>query len=331
MTSTTLKVMVLAGGPDRERDVSLSSGTEVTEALRTAGHAVQQRDIGPGDLSALDNFVAWGGDVVFPVMHGGWGEGGDLQSILEDRRLPFVGCNAEAARLAMDKHRAKVAMLQHGLPTPPYELLVRGQRRTLDPPLVLKPPCEGSSIDTVICRDRREATLARSRLARRHRSLIAERYVAGLELTVGTLEVRDGLMALPTIQIVAAASFYDYDAKYASDDTKYLFDVDLPPAVLQTVRDMALKTHRVLACRHLGRVDFMIDEHHRPWILELNTIPGFTTHSLLPMAAAKAGYPMPRLVDHLVRFAAHGPEAAPLTSRSAGKNAGSFVPAGASI
>ena len=319
------KVMVLAGGPDRERDVSLMSGAEVTEALRQAGHVVRQRDIDPSDHGALEAFESWGGDVIFPVMHGGWGEGGAMQAILEDRGLPFVGCRAAAARLAMDKHLAKLTMQKHGLPTPPHELLLRGQRRTLEPPLVLKPPCEGSSIDTVICRDHREATAARSRLARRHSALLAERYIAGLELTVGTLEVRDGLMALPTIQIVTTTAFYDYDAKYVRDDTRYPFDIDLPAQVLADVRDLALKTHQVLGCRHLGRVDFIVDEDHRPWILELNTIPGFTTHSLLPMAAAKAGIPMPRLVDHLVRLTADGPDSAPLTSASVAENA----PAGA--
>ena len=305
--------MVLAGGPDRERSVSLLSGDQVSAALGEAGHDVRQCDVLPGNLGALDQFTKWRGDVVFPVLHGGWGEGGGLQRVLEERRLPFVGCGAEAADLAMDKHRAKQVMLRHGLPTPPFEVIGPGQRRTVQPPLVLKPPREGSSIDTFICPDRHQARRARSRLGRRHARLLVEKFIQGRELTVGVLADGPCAQALPPIQIVPATDFYDFDAKYERDDTRYLFDIDLPADTLNDVRALAVKTHNALGCRHLGRVDFIVDSQNRPWILEINTIPGFTTHSLLPMAAAKARLPLPQLVDRLARLAASDPGTTPST------------------
>jgi len=304
MSNTVLRVMVLAGGPDREKAVSLMSATEVSGALRRAGHEVRQQNIQPDDLSALEDFIDWGGDVIFPALHGDWGEGGGLQTILEARGLSFVGCGARAADVAMDKHRAKMVMLAQDLPTPEFELIDCGQRSTITPPLVYKPLREGSSIDTVVCTDSEQAILAAASLSSRHTHLLVERFITGRELTVSTLAISNRLMALPPIQIVPATGFYDYDAKYVSDDTQYYFEIDLPTDVLAEVSRLATQVHRALGCRHMGRVDFIVDQNNQPWILELNTIPGFTTHSLLPMAADRAGLPLPKLVDGLVRMAA---------------------------
>src|SRR5690606_21079307 len=142
LARTGLNVLVLAGGPDRERAVSLKSGAEVAAALRAAGHSVREADIHPDDLSALDAFVDWPGDVVFPVLHGKWGEGGGLQRILDERGLPYVGCGGPAAKLCMDKYRTKLALVAQGLPTPPFEFVGVGQPITLRPPLVVKAPDE---------------------------------------------------------------------------------------------------------------------------------------------------------------------------------------------
>ncbi len=312
MGGHALTVMVLAGGPDRERPVSQMSGAQVAAALRQAGHEVLQRDVLPQDLSALDEFAQWGGsggDVIFPVLHGGWGEGGPLQHILDMRGLPYVGCSGPVAELCMDKHHTKMALEQAGLPTPPYELLAVGQRRTIPPPVVIKAPCEGSSIDLAICHDADSARKARKRLRRRGK-LLVERFIAGKEMTVGVIgKARPvaGYQTLPPIRIVPAVSFYDYDAKYHRDDTRYLFEpnqIGLSQSVLDELDRLALETHRVLGCRHLSRVDFIVDEQDQPWILEVNTMPGFTAHSLLPMPGAHAGLPLPALVDRLVRLAA---------------------------
>ncbi len=299
-----LKVLVLAGGPDRERPVSLSSGKHVAKALREAGHEVLQGDVLPNDISIFDDYKAWGGEVVFPVLHGPWGEGGPLQNLLEARGMPFVGTRAAEAAICMDKPATKRVLQEEGLPTPDFQVIDHETPLELDPPLVLKPPAEGSSIDLVICRTRDEAEHGRKILEKRHRLLLAESYILGAELTVGVLDGPGGPEALPAIQIIPAAEFYDYDAKYERHDTQYRFDIDLPGDLLAEIRRLALATHQALGCKHLSRVDFMADgAEGKAYILEVNTMPGFTDHSLLPKAAAQAGLTMPMLCDRLVREA----------------------------
>lgn len=301
-----LKVMVVTGGPDRERAISLQSAGEVAAALRQAGHEVRQCEVAADNLTALDEFLHWGGHVVFPALHGPWGEGGALQRAIDQRGLPYVGSTAPASACCMDKNRAKLLLAEHRLPSPPYQIITNGQEITLEPPVVLKPPCEGSSIDLLICQDDARVRAARIELQSRHKRLMIEQFVAGKELTVGVLDGPNGNEALPPIHIIPATSFYDYEAKYERHDTQYLFNIDLPPKQLDRVVQLALKAHAVLGCRHLSRVDFIVDEANHPWILEVNTIPGFTRHSLVPMAAAHVGITMPALVDRLVRMAADG-------------------------
>ena len=304
MPFQSLHVLVLAGGPDRERDVSLMSGGQVANALRTAGHTVTEADVWPHDLSALERAKQDGVDVVFPVLHGPWGEGGPLQKILEQRGFAFVGCQEKAARLCMDKWAAKQVLLDHKLPTPEAELLMRGgPRRTLQAPLVVKAIDEGSSYALEICGDELQADVAVAKLFRDHESLLVERFVQGMELTVGVIEALgcDKPTVLPTIHIVPAVDYYDYEAKYTRDDTQYRFDID-PPEMGALLGELALRAFRGLGCRHLARVDFMVDEQLNPWILEANTMPGFTSHSLLPKAAAQHGLSFASLCDSLVRL-----------------------------
>lgn len=314
---SSMRVMVLAGGPDREREVSLMSGAEVATALRDAGHEVIERDLGPENLAALDEFVAWGGDTVFPIFHGRWGEGGPAQAILDERGLAYVGCREASARLCADKTRTKKTLRDAGLPTPEFELIecrgapggaAKGGRFPggLAPPVVVKPNDDGSSIDLAICRTPEALAAAWAELSARNDTLLVERFVAGRELTVGVIEDPEnpgGVRALPPIHIVPATAFYDYDAKYVRDDTQYLFDF-APPELAQQLRGLACATFTALGCRHLARVDLFLDAEDRPWVIEVNTLPGFTTHSLLPMAARKVGLEMPALVDRLVRMAA---------------------------
>lgn len=307
MSSTALKIMVLAGGPDREREVSLVSGRAVTDALEEAGHEVRLCDVGPEELSCLDEFERWGGQVVFPALHGTWGEGGALQQILEQRAVAYVGSPPQAADRAMDKAIAKQQISAANIPTPQFEVLEAGRSPQLEPPLVLKPLREGSSIDMEICRDQTAMERTLQRLRPRYPKLLAERFVSGKELTVGIIGDRhaaNGCRALPPIQIIPAEGFYDYQAKYERDDTRYLFEIDLPAELLEELVARALRAHRLLGCRHLSRVDFIADAEGQLWFLEINTIPGFTTHSLVPMAARKAGLPLPALLDQLVQLAA---------------------------
>lgn len=293
--SQALHILVLRGGPDRERGVSLRSGAEVAAALRAAGHRVTERDVLPGDLSALD--IAC--DVVFPILHGRFGEGGPLQELLEQRGLRFVGCRSAAARDAMDKLRTKQIAREHGIATADSEALIDHKPPSMAPPLVIKPVDEGSSVGVHPCHDQAAVRDAMGALAGESHRLMAERLVSGREMTVGII----GDDAMPVIEIVPAAAYYDYAAKYDRDDTAYRFDIDLPPQVLSRMQHDALKLHRALQARHLSRVDFIVDADRVAWLLEINTAPGFTTHSLLPMAARRAGLDMPALCDRLVRLA----------------------------
>lgn len=295
--------MVLAGGPDRERPVSLLSGANIAEALSQTGHDMRLCDILPDDLSALDQFEQWPGDVVFPILHGPWGEGGGLQRILDQRRLAYVGSRAAAAELCMDKYVAKMALQAHRLSTPRFERVSRSQRWSLPAPLVVKALREGSSIDLEICRDEAQVRTAAAKLFARHEQLLFEQFITGMELTVSVLGSGAASTALPPIQIVPATAYYDYEAKYTRNDTQYLFDIPLPQKTLSLTRDLAVAAHRATGCRHLSRVDFIVDQRLQPWILEINTLPGFTSHSLLPKAAARAGMTMPQLTDRLVRMA----------------------------
>ena len=243
------------------------------------------------------------------MLHGRWGEGGPLQAHLETRGIPFVGCRSHAASLCIDKHRTKLRLREHHLPTPDSELLLPGQSPTLGPPAVVKAVDEGSSLGLTICHTADALGHAAADLLVRYDRVLVERFVPGAEVTVGILEQErelDRLQPLPPILIQPAAAYYDFAAKYTRDDTP----LPLRPAAgvggarrVNRLRAMATAAHRALGCRHLSRVDFIVDDDARPWLLEVNTMPGFTSHSLLPMAAREAGLDLPTICTRLARLA----------------------------
>jgi D-alanine-D-alanine ligase len=290
-----MKVLVLKGGPDAEREVSLRSGGMVADALRRSGLDVHETVIDRLDAAELR---ALPGDVVFPVLHGPWGEGGPLQDLLEADGRPFVGCRSAAARLAMDKPASKRAVREVGVPTPADQVLREGDTLTLPAPLVLKPCDDGSSVDLRVCATAADAERARAELHRRRPVLLAESFVQGREVTIGLLEDRD----LPLIEVRPKCGLYDYEAKYNRDDTQYVLDPELPAGVADAIRRFARAAWRRLGLRDVARLDFMVDARG-PWFLEANTMPGFTDHSLVPKAAAHAGLPMERLVRQLAEQA----------------------------
>jgi len=293
-----LRVTVLAGGPSAERAVSLDSGRAVAEALRRRGHAVRLADIGPDDLSALDHAA----DVVFPALHGPFGEDGQVQRILEQRGIRFVGSGSRASALAMDKVAAKKVAAELGVLTAEYEVVCAGQTPTLPVPVVVKPVDQGSSVGTAIVKDPGELPAAAAAVCVEFGRALVERFIQGDEVTVGVI---DGV-ALPPICIRAKRGFYDYEAKYRDERTEYLFEAGLAPEVLARAAQQSLRLFVAMGCRHLGRVDWIVDADGRAWFLELNTIPGFTSHSLTPMAAARAGIPFDELVERLVYLAHEG-------------------------
>lgn len=295
--STT--VLVFRGGPSRERAISLVSGAAVASACRRLGYNVIEADIGPDDLGALEY-----DGVVFPVLHGQFGEDGQLQAILEQRRMRFVGSGAVASRLAMDKGAAKRAWCEVGLSTAPWTTVdflggVDDLPISLAPPVVVKPLAEGSSIGVRMCATADTLREAVADITRIHGRVLIEKRLVGPELTVGIL----GNDVLPIIQVKPAHGFYDYQAKYERDDTAYLLEPEIDRDTYRLVHDLAWKAFQSLGCRDFGRVDLIVDRDSGPQLLEINTIPGFTPHSLLPKAAAHIGIRFDELVDRLVEMA----------------------------
>lgn len=299
-----LDITVLMGGPSTERDVSLVSGAAVAAGLARCGHRVTHSDISPTDASALDRK---GIDVVFIALHGSFGESGDVQQLCEDRNLRYTGSSQAASRVAMDKHLSKLAFRDAGLATADWTVVQKTQSAdqrasllgSLGLPVVVKPVDGGSSVDTTVARDAATRDAAIESSLAKYGQVMVERFVAGREFTVGIL----GDRALPSLEIVSARSFYDYTAKYADGSgTQYLFD-RLGQQEEKQLRQLAMKAYRCLGCRDMSRVDFIIDAQGVAQVLEINTIPGFTGHSLLPMAAAKVGIGFDQLVNHIVETA----------------------------
>jgi len=304
-TERPLDITVLMGGPSAEREISLISGKAIAEGLRRAGHSVTCADVLPNDTSALDRKNA---DVVFIALHGEFGESGQVQQLCEDRGLAYTGSPQRASELAMDKAAAKEIFRQAGLPTPDWMIieeyhgpqLYRKWLRELPPPVVLKPVNGGSSIDITIAHDEQERDEALEAMIDVYGRCMLEAFVPGREMTVGIL----GTEALPVLEIVPARPFYDYTAKYADGaGTRYVFDHGLDDETASQLRQMAWAAHEALGCRDLSRVDFILDAQGTAQLLEVNTIPGFTSHSLVPMAAAHAGIGFEELVDRLAMMA----------------------------
>jgi D-alanine-D-alanine ligase len=304
MDDRKLDITLLCGGISAEREVSLMTGTQIAEALRTVGHRVWQADIGPKNLSALERQPC---DLIFPALHGTFGEDGQLQAILEQRGIPFVGSGAAASRLGMDKAATKSCLLEHGVPTPNWQVVYHHKYKDnwtpasgIGYPCVIKPVNEGSSVGCKICMTLDQARRHLVETLPTYGVMLVECFVDGMELTVGILDKQ----TLPIIWIKPATEFYDYQAKYTREDTQYLFDIPLPEPVLAQARRLAEESHRYIGCRHLSRVDLMVDKRtHDVFVLEINTMPGFTTHSLVPKSAARAGIAFTELCDRLARLA----------------------------
>lgn len=292
-----MKVTVLFGGPSAEREVSLVSGRSVIDGLKAAGHDVFASDISPSDLSALLRPA----DVIFPVLHGQFGESGELQDILEQRGVPFVGSGAVASRAGMNKDQAKRIWKRNGLPTANHELIgsatdIADAVHRTGAPCVAKPVDSGSSIDVFICKTPAEAEMNAATVLSRHGAVMIESFVKGIELTCGILEDRP----LSPIRITTSHEFFDYQAKYVGNDAQHHFNLNLPENTVESIKKIAVAAHLALGCRDLSRLDVIVDQNQNPWILEINTMPGFTPKSLLPEMAAHEGISFKTLVDRLV-------------------------------
>lgn len=288
------KVAVLMGGRSAEREISLKSGAMVLAALKKRGvdaHAFDPRD------SGLDALKSQRFDRAFIALHGRFGEDGTVQGALEYLGIPYTGSGVMASALAMDKWRTKLLWQAAGLPTPACELMTARTDGAdlagrLGLPLMVKPAREGSSIGMTKVTSVEKIAPAYELAARHDEVVIAERFIEGAELTAGILA--DG--PLPLIRLETPREFYDYEAKYFASDTRYILPCGLPAEEERTVQQMALDAFRVLGCSGWGRVDVMLDRGGSPYLLEVNTIPGMTDHSLVPMAARAQGIPFDELV-----------------------------------
>jgi D-alanine-D-alanine ligase len=281
------RVAVLMGGWSAERQVSLWSGEAVLAALVKRNVEAVGVDATRANVLGLR---AQGFERAFIILHGPGGEDGTVQAALELQGLPYTGSDVAGSAVKMNKMTAKRVWLAEKLPTPPFMALTseadaKAAARKLKFPFVVKPAAEGSSVGVTIVRKPAQVAGA-FRLARGDgRAVMAEKFIKGAELTVPILDEQ----ALPSIHIEPAGEFYDYHAKYLAEDTKYHCPSGLPAAREKKLRELALAAFRLVGASGWGRVDFMLDKSGKPWLLELNTAPGMTSHSLVPMAAKAAG------------------------------------------
>ncbi|NLH16819.1 MAG: D-alanine--D-alanine ligase [Phycisphaerae bacterium] len=299
-----IKVAVLAGGVGSEREVSLASGANIAKALHDEGLGVIESDIAPDNLTILDDD---GIDAFFLALHGQFGEDGSLQDILEKRGKVFTGSGSKASRLAFDKVASKKCFREAGVIVADEIVLngsstlanVEEQLARLGNRFVVKPIRQGSSVGISILEGVGRAAQAAIDCFRQYGDCLVESYIPGREFTVGILNG----VALPVLEIRSRSPFYDYQAKYLADTTEYLFDTLDNAALIKRMQDDAVRCYHSLGCRHQSRVDMIVNSAGVPYILEINTLPGFTSHSLLPMAAAKAGMPIGKLCVEILRSA----------------------------
>ncbi len=311
------KVAVLLGGRSAEREVSLMSGRGVLEALRSRGVDAHAFDPAERDIGELKRE---GFQRCFIALHGRFGEDGTVQGALELMGIPYTGSGVMASSISIDKVTTKRIWLADGLPTPKYLLLRRGvfERKQvvavpdeLGLPLIVKPAREGSSIGVVKVEGYSGMVDAVEQAAQLDADVLCEQFISGDEVTCPVLGTGDSARALPVIRIVAPEGNYDYQNKYFTDTTQYLVPCGLPAGEEEAIQAMVLQAYRVLGCRGWGRLDVMIDAKTRkPYLLEINTSPGMTSHSLVPMSARAAGISYEDLCLEVLRSASldHPPE-----------------------
>jgi len=299
-----IKVAVLAGGVGAEREISLQSGKAVSDALKTAGLQVILSDITPANLNILDDESI---DVFFPALHGEFGEDGQLQRIMDSKGLVYAGSGWQASELAFDKWKSKSKFENAGIKATPTVIFENG----LTPDIlknrlsqssgkyVVKPARQGSSVGISIVDSPAEAIENARKTEQQFGKTMIETYIKGREITVGIV----GEKPLDIVEVKPAGGFYDYHAKYDDEKTGFEFDTIGDKQLERRIKQTAVDCFNLLGCRDFSRVDFILAEDDNFYVLEVNTIPGFTTHSLLPMAAGRAGMKMPDLCRKIVEMA----------------------------
>ena len=300
------KIAVLLGGTSAEREVSLNSGTAVLNALRKQGYDAYPIDPKEFPVATLKE---QGFDRVFNILHGRGGEDGTMQGLLEQIGIPYTGCGVMASALTMDKMRTKMLWKAFGLPVAEMEIVTVENRATLNPesvvkklglPLMVKPSLEGSSVGLTKVKTMEELESAVDFALKFDRTVLIEEWLAGDEFTVPVLNNE----VLPSIKIVPEGEFYDYDAKYISDNTQYFCPAGLSDAREQELRRLVKQAYDVVGCRGWSRIDVMADAEGKFRLVEVNTNPGMTSHSLFPKSAATVGYSFEQLVEKILELSA---------------------------
>ncbi|MGH7167715.1 MAG: D-alanine--D-alanine ligase family protein [Nitrospiraceae bacterium] len=309
MPLTRARIGVLMGGRSAEREISLRTGQAVHRALLRRGYQAVAIDV---DASVQQQLRAKKVQVVFLALHGPGGEDGTIQGLLEIIGMPYTGSGVRASAIAMHKVTTKALLDCHGIPVPPGTVVQAGRlgkaAATVPPaglrwPVVVKPAAQGSTIGVTIVRRASEWRAALRRAHEYDREAVVESYIAGHEIAVSVLGGTPRPRALPAVEIVAPGGFYDYVAKYVKGRTRYLCPAPLPADVSKRVRDLAIRTYQIIGCEGAARVDFRVTRRGRPYVLEINTVPGMTETSLLPMAAAKAGLDYDALTERILQSA----------------------------
>jgi D-alanine-D-alanine ligase len=297
------RIAVVMGGESAERDISIRSGSEVVRALNSLGYDANSIDYDDRFLEAVRQLKP---DLVFNALHGPGGEDGHVQALLEYLSIPYTGSGVEAAALSMDKHLTKKLLAAEGLPTPVWDLfdltggtlpLLPG---SLDLPLVIKPRFEGSAVGVAIVHTHEEWTSAMLEASKSYAQILAEEYLEGREFTCAVL----GEEALPVVEIVANRDgFYSYRAKYEPGGSTHVAPAQIDENLAARLQMLALSAHRLVGLRDYSRSDFIVTSDQRPYLLEINSLPGLTPVSLFPDACAAVGISFEALIDRLVGYA----------------------------
>jgi D-alanine-D-alanine ligase len=298
---------VLMGGCSSEREISLKSGKAIYTALNEIGCKVCGLIIESQDEKDIVNLISQAHvDVAFIALHGKFGEDGEIQAILERMGIPYTGSGVEASQRAIDKTTTQTLLKENGVPVSDFIVISKKDKKSFSQvekikkfPVVVKPAKEGSSIGINIAQQKKDLDKAIEAAFEYGGKVIVERYIKGKEMTVGILAGE----ALPIVEIKTKAKFFDFQAKYQSNTNEYIVPAEIPEKVAQKMQQIALKANQVIGCSDFCRIDFILDAKNNPFVLEINTIPGFTATSLLPKAAAVAGYTFPALCLKIIQLA----------------------------
>lgn len=330
-----MKIAVLLGGTSAERDVSITTGMAIAKALQASGHTVEALDCAYGDrkidfessaasvikatppdieqekakldrniFKTVDYLIAHKFDIAFIALHGGYGENGQLQAVLELSRIPYTGSNSLASAIGMDKHLSKLMFLSAGVPTAPWyharrhQPLERAEVKKLGLPLVVKPNAQGSTVGLSIINNWDDLDAALATAYRYSDSVLLEQFVPGRELTVTVL----GDEVLPVVEIIPESGFYDYESKYQSGRTRYVTPAELPDDLTAEIQAATLRGFQAIGCSGYARIDFRLREDRQYFCLEVNTLPGMTPTSLVPKAAKARGIEFPELMERIIRM-----------------------------